>query len=188
MSVFGLGPMVGPCIGPIIGGLLAQRFGWQCVAPSSSSSALFPRSDAALVRHRSLFWFLFAFGAFALVLIVLFLPETLRSLVGNGSIPARGINRSLVSVWQEHQRRKRAGKDGAEPDEASLAARPPKKGWRDVRPFAPLKMFLEKDVFLTCARAFARSLRDVPADCTSARHAASRSIRCAIREFDTLAS
>ncbi|BGP33415.1 hypothetical protein JCM10296v2_005216 [Rhodotorula toruloides] len=126
MSVFGLGPMVGPCIGPIIGGLLAQRYGWQ-----------------------SLFWFLFAFGAFALLLIILFLPETLRSLVGNGSIPARGMNRSLVSVWQQRQRRRRAGGDGREVDEASLAAKPKKKGWRDVRPFAPLKMFREKDVFLT---------------------------------------
>ncbi|BGP25869.1 MFS transporter [Rhodotorula toruloides] len=124
MSVFGLGPMVGPCIGPIIGGLLAQRYGWQ-----------------------SLFWFLFAFGVFALSLIILFLPETLRSLVGNGSIPARGINRSLVSVWQQRQRRRR--QEGFEVDEASLRDKPPRKGWRDVRPFAPFKMFLEKDVFLT---------------------------------------
>ncbi|GAA5909431.1 hypothetical protein JCM8208_005741 [Rhodotorula glutinis] len=124
IAVFGLGPMVGPCIGPVVGGLLADAFGWQ-----------------------SLFWFLFAFGAVVLVLLALVLPETLRSLVGNGSIPARGINRSLVSIWQERRRRKELG-GAAEPDAASLAARPPKKGWKDVKPFAPLKMFLEKDVFL----------------------------------------
>ncbi|GAA6044652.1 hypothetical protein JCM8097_003129 [Rhodosporidiobolus ruineniae] len=124
MSIFGLGPMVGPCIGPIVGGLLSDHYGWQ-----------------------SLFWFLFAFGGVVLVIIVLFLPETLRSLVGNGSIPARGLSRSLVSVWQEHRRRKLNGT--AEVDALSLAAKPPKKGWRDVKPFAPLKMFREKDVLLT---------------------------------------
>ncbi|BGP49610.1 hypothetical protein JCM10450v2_005509 [Rhodotorula kratochvilovae] len=124
MPVFGLGPMVGPCIGPVVGGLLADHFGWQ-----------------------SLFWFLFAFGGVVLVLLTAILPETLRSLVGNGSIPARGMNRSLVSILHEHRRRKALGAD-AELDAASLAAKPPKKGWKDVRPFAPLKMFREKDVFL----------------------------------------
>ncbi|GAA5888534.1 hypothetical protein JCM6882_008988 [Rhodosporidiobolus microsporus] len=130
MSIFGLGTMVGPCLGPIVGGLLADHYGWQ-----------------------SLFWFLFAFGGVSLLLILLFLPETLRSLVGNGSIPARGVNRSLVSIWQEHRRRKAAaaGGRGSEVDAASLAARPPKKGWKDVRPLAPLKMFREKDIILTLA-------------------------------------
>ncbi|KWU43702.1 MFS general substrate transporter, partial [Rhodotorula sp. JG-1b] len=125
MSIFGLGPMVGPCIGPIVGGVLAERYGWQ-----------------------ALFWFLFVLGALVLLSLSLFLPETLRSMVGDGSIPARGINRSLVSVWQQRQRRRRMGKEAlAEADAASLIAKPPKKGWKDVKPFAPLKMFREKDVF-----------------------------------------
>lgn len=114
---------------------------------SSVACVASPGSLTNFIRRRSLFWFLFAFGAVVLVLLVLVLPETLRSLVGNGSIPARGINRSLVSIWQDHRRRKALG-DLAEPDAASLAARPPKKGWKDVQPFAPLKMFREKDVFL----------------------------------------
>lgn len=119
-------PLPSPCIGPIAGGALAARYGWQ-----------------------ALFYFLLALGSIVTLLIMFFLPETLRAMVGNGSIPARGINRSLVSVWQEHQRQKRLGKEGAaEADAASLAAKPPKKGWKDVSPFAPLKMFGEKDVFL----------------------------------------
>ena len=114
-----------PCIGPIVGGVLAERYGWQ-----------------------ALFWFLFVLGALVLLSLSLFLPETLRSMVGDGSIPARGINRSLVSVWQQRQRRRRMGKEAlAEADAASLIAKPPKKGWKDVKPFAPLKMFREKDVF-----------------------------------------
>ncbi|GAA5932417.1 hypothetical protein JCM10213_005313 [Rhodosporidiobolus nylandii] len=124
VSLFGLGPMVGPCIGPVIGGLLADHFGWQ-----------------------SLFWFLFAFGAVVLVIIVFFLPETLRSLVGNGSIPPPRLNQSLVSLWQERQRKKRHGSSA--PDAASIAAKPPRKGWRDVNLLAPLKLFGEKDIWLT---------------------------------------
>ncbi|GJN90279.1 hypothetical protein Rhopal_003285-T1 [Rhodotorula paludigena] len=100
----------------------------------------------ALFGLGSLFWFLFAFGAVVLVFLVLFLPETLRSLVGNGSIPARGINRSGVSIWHEHQQRKRPRPRDEEAEAASLAAKPPQKGWKNVRPFAPLKMFREKDV------------------------------------------
>ncbi|GAA5926950.1 MFS transporter [Sporobolomyces koalae] len=121
MAIFGLGGMMGPAIGPVAGGTLSQAFGWQ-----------------------SLFWFLFALGAVILVAIILFLPETLRSIVGNGSIPAKGMNLSLLSVWQKHRRaRKNAGDETL-----SLAAdeKPPRKTWRDVQPLAPLKMFREKDV------------------------------------------
>ncbi|GAA5986152.1 hypothetical protein JCM11641_004728 [Rhodosporidiobolus odoratus] len=124
MSIFGLGPMLGPCIGPVFGGLLAGNYGWQ-----------------------SLFWFLFAFGAVVIIIIALLLPETLRSIVGNGSLPAPTLNRSLLSLWQEHRRRKLHG--DSKPDAASIAAKPPRKGWKDVKPFAPIKMFREKDVLLT---------------------------------------
>ncbi|GAA5891148.1 hypothetical protein JCM5296_004909 [Sporobolomyces johnsonii] len=122
MSLFGLGPMVGPAIGPVAGGLLAQAYDWQ-----------------------ALFWFLLAFGAVTLVAIILFLPETLRSVVGNGSIPARGLNRSLISIIQD---RRRARNPDADAISIATVDKPPKKGWKDVRPFAPLKMFKEKDVFL----------------------------------------
>ncbi|GAA5956983.1 hypothetical protein JCM21900_006723 [Sporobolomyces salmonicolor] len=122
MSLFGLGPMVGPAIGPVAGGLLAQAYNWQ-----------------------ALFWFLLAFGAVTLFAIILFLPETLRSLVGNGSIPARGLNRSLISIIQDRRRARNADADAVS---VATVDMPPKKGWKDVRPFAPLKMFKEKDVFL----------------------------------------
>lgn len=103
----------------------------------------YPRSDLCGF-FRSLFWFLFALGAVILIAIILFLPETLRSIVGNGSIPARGINLSLLSIWQERRRSRSSFND----DEISIvsADKPPKKTWKDVKPFAPLKMFREKDV------------------------------------------
>ncbi|GAA5895632.1 MFS transporter [Sporobolomyces salmoneus] len=120
MAIFGLGAMAGTALGPIAGGGLADAFGW-----------------------RSLFWFLFALGGVILIAIILFLPETLRSLVGNGSIPARGVNVSLLSLWQQHRRARESSTDALS---VATIERPPKKTWKDVRPFAPLKMFREKDV------------------------------------------
>ncbi|EJD49083.1 MFS general substrate transporter [Auricularia subglabra TFB-10046 SS5] len=58
-----IGPMVGPGVGPIIGGLLAEHLGW-----------------------RAIFWFLAIFAACVGILLILIYPETLRVLVGNGSI------------------------------------------------------------------------------------------------------
>lgn len=59
-----------PSIGPVISGLLLQRWGW-----------------------RAIFWFLAAISPCCLVGIVLFLPETSRTIVGNGSVPAKGTNK-----------------------------------------------------------------------------------------------
>ncbi|KAI1506315.1 major facilitator superfamily domain-containing protein [Biscogniauxia marginata] len=64
-----------PSIGPVISGLLLLRWGW-----------------------RSIFWFLSAAVPCCLLPMFLFLPETARGLVGNGSIPAQGINRAPVLI------------------------------------------------------------------------------------------
>ncbi|KAH8119867.1 MFS general substrate transporter [Phellopilus nigrolimitatus] len=75
IGISNIGPMIGPCIGPVIGGILADALGW-----------------------RSIFWFLaIATGACMLFMILLF-PETLRSQVGNGSIPAPKWNRALLPI------------------------------------------------------------------------------------------
>ncbi|PQE24425.1 Major facilitator superfamily domain general substrate transporter protein [Rutstroemia sp. NJR-2017a BBW] len=65
---------LGPILGPVIGGPLAATAGWRWV-----------------------FWLLTILGSVFLLLILLFLPETCKTIVGNGSIPAQGWNRSWVS-------------------------------------------------------------------------------------------
>jgi multidrug resistance protein len=71
------GILFGPAFGPTIGGVLAQYLGW-----------------------RSIFWFLTIYGGVLLVAFLLLFPETCRNVVGNGSIPAKGVNRSLFSYLQ----------------------------------------------------------------------------------------
>lgn len=63
-----------PSIGPLLSGLLLLRWSW-----------------------RSIFWFLSAATPCCLIPIAIVLPETNRSIVGNGIIRAHGINRPFLS-------------------------------------------------------------------------------------------
>ncbi|MCJ1292669.1 hypothetical protein MMC34_004222 [Xylographa carneopallida] len=78
-----LGSSLGPALGPIIGGLLAHFLGW-----------------------RSIFWFLTIFAGFMLTIFVIFIPETCRNIVGNGSVPAQKWNISLMAYFRLRKLRK----------------------------------------------------------------------------------
>ena len=69
-----LGTSMGPALGPLIGGLLNQFLGW-----------------------RSIFWFLVIYGGVMLLIYLLFMPETCRNVVGNGSIPPQPWNRPMIA-------------------------------------------------------------------------------------------
>ncbi|KDQ24734.1 hypothetical protein PLEOSDRAFT_1078768 [Pleurotus ostreatus PC15] len=75
-GIYSLGPLVGPSIGPVIGGALADGLGW-----------------------RAIFWFLCIASAGCFVFLLLFLPETLRAMVGNGSIRPPKIYQPLVPIF-----------------------------------------------------------------------------------------
>jgi hypothetical protein len=47
---------------------------------------------------RSIFWFLGAFSLIALILIILFLPETIRSIAGNGSYRLGYVHQPVVNM------------------------------------------------------------------------------------------
>ncbi|KAF2797294.1 MFS general substrate transporter [Melanomma pulvis-pyrius CBS 109.77] len=74
-GMFNLGPMLAPCIAPAVGGALSQSLGW-----------------------RAIFWFIVIMVALCLLCIALFLPETLRSVAGNGSIPVPRHLRPAIPV------------------------------------------------------------------------------------------
>ena len=71
----------GPLVGPILGGIIAQYAGWSWI-----------------------FWFLLIFSATYFVLFLLFLPETCRKVVGDGSVPPPKLNQSLTGIMRERKR------------------------------------------------------------------------------------
>ncbi|KAF8898987.1 MFS general substrate transporter [Infundibulicybe gibba] len=74
-GIYSLGPMIGPAIGPVIGGVLADRLGW-----------------------RAIFWFLCISSSVCIITLILLFPETLRSIVGNGSVKPSAIHRPIIPV------------------------------------------------------------------------------------------
>ncbi|KAK7908618.1 hypothetical protein PG985_015921 [Apiospora marii] len=64
-----------PSIGPVISGLLLLRWDW-----------------------RAIFWFLSIISPCCLLSMALFLPETSRVIVGNGSVRPKGVYRAIVPI------------------------------------------------------------------------------------------
>ncbi|KAJ6616625.1 major facilitator superfamily domain-containing protein [Mycena sp. CBHHK59/15] len=106
-GLYNIGPLVGPAIGPVIGGALSDGLGW-----------------------RSIFWFLCIASSTCALVLILFLPETLRSMVGNGSITPPAIYRPLLPII----RRKKA---------RSTNIRLPRKPFQN-----PLRLLLNPDILI----------------------------------------
>ena len=73
--------ILGPIVGPILGGVIAQYLGWPWI-----------------------FWLLTILSATYFMLFFLFLPETCRKVVGDGSIPPPKLNQSLTGIIREKRR------------------------------------------------------------------------------------
>lgn len=110
MGIVGAGINVGPAISPVLGGILAQYLGW-----------------------RAIFWFCLIFTGVWLVPYVLFIPETCRKVVGNGSIPPQGWNRTLFDLIRP--------RDRAATQEIVL-----KRKLRFPNPLRALAVIFEKDI------------------------------------------
>ena len=79
MGIFQAGLLVPVAVGPVIGGALAGSLGWKAI-----------------------FWFLAIYSGVFLLLLIILLPETLRSVVANGSlIPSNPIARYPLSIYQK---------------------------------------------------------------------------------------
>jgi len=119
-------PNIATAIGPVIGGALTQHAGW-----------------------RWIFWTLTISSGFCLILIALFLPETSRFMVGNGSWKVSGLHRTLFSFFHTSKSLNLQG------DLALSSNRPIEQETRATRktyqipnPLASLKMLWAKDTAL----------------------------------------
>jgi multidrug resistance protein len=121
MGYAGAGILCGPAFGPTIGGILAQYLGW-----------------------RSIFWFLAIFSGVLLIIFVFLFPETCRNVVGNGSIPARGINRSVISCIQQRKIAKKSALVLDKPDDDKQKP-PPTKCKISLNPLATLRILADKE-------------------------------------------
>ena len=107
--------MLGQGIGPVFGGILSEYLGF-----------------------RSIFWFLVILSGFSLLSILSFLPETIRTIAGNGTVPLYGIHKPFIYYITGQ---KEAQKNAVPPGKKA------KVTWRTV--LTPLTFLGEKDVFIT---------------------------------------
>lgn len=122
MGFFQMGTLLGPAIGPIVGGLVAHRWDWHAV-----------------------FFFLSALGGGYLVFMVLMLPESLRALVGDGSLRPYGIWRTLIPLHMVDDSLE--GTD-AEKQHTHRMNPPPKLNLQSMGFDRPWRAFLQPDLAL----------------------------------------
>lgn len=116
-----LGISLGPALGPVIGGLLNEYLGWH-----------------------SIFWFLLIFSGVVTIIMVTILPETGRAVVGNGSVPPKKWNRSLLQWWRVRKGQPLNGGQYFEEDRSTIQK--PKKR---PSPLSSLLILLEKEGGIT---------------------------------------
>jgi multidrug resistance protein len=115
IGIFGGLRMMGQSVGPVFGGILTEYLG-----------------------YHSIFWFLTIFGGLVLLTILVFLPETLRTIAGSGTTRLHGVHKPWIQMIR------------GQPDVTEEA--PPRDGARRVGKgtvLDPLRFLFEKDVFVT---------------------------------------
>lgn len=120
--------ILAPALGPVIGGLISQFLGW-----------------------RWIFWFLTILGGVIFVLYALFMPETCRSIVGDGSIRPHPFYRTFWQLMKESYRRRKAkssGNDLALQQTTSRVSQRQKLDIKRPNPLRSLTILCETEMFL----------------------------------------
>lgn len=135
------GAQLGPAIAPIIGGLLAQYLGWHAI-----------------------FWFLVIVGGLYLIGYLIFVPETARNVVGDGSLPGTSWSRPLIYyIHRRSSKSDRLTRTGSQKDERHVTEKLAKtRKLRFPNPLRALRIIVEKDVALLL---FCTSLVVTPFQC-----------------------
>jgi predicted MFS family arabinose efflux permease len=126
-----IGSVLGPSLSPVIGGLISQFVDWHWI-----------------------FWFLLIFAGVFFAILALFLPETCRKVVGDGSIPPPRLNMSVSDMIRHRRRRK----EGLEPDPEKVEEVRKKYALRFPSPMPTLKVVLDFEtavILLTTGSLFA---------------------------------
>lgn len=111
-----LGSILGPMVSPILGGIIGQYAGWHWI-----------------------FWFLLIFSSVVFIPLILFMPETCRNVVDNGSIPPPLLSRNITDTIR-HRHRALKGLTVKEEKQAEIAA---KYHFRLPNPLSTLRVLLD---------------------------------------------
>ncbi|KAL2013539.1 hypothetical protein VTN00DRAFT_1064 [Thermoascus crustaceus] len=114
VGAFGGVRQLGQALGPVFGGILTQYLG-----------------------YRSIFWGLTIVGGMSLMTIIFFLPETLRTIAGDGTVRLTGIHEPVIYMIN--------GQPGAKDSHPEVR----KRSVSLSIIFSPLRFLTEKDVFIT---------------------------------------
>ncbi|TVY80298.1 Itaconate transport protein, partial [Lachnellula suecica] len=123
IGITSLATILAPSLGPILGGILSQYAGWKWI-----------------------FWFLAILAGVFFIPMLLFMPETCRLIVDDGTVPPPKWNRSLLNHINE-KRRLKAGLGAPDYTKRDELAR--KRGpVRFPNPLETLVVAFEKEGFL----------------------------------------
>ncbi|MCJ1442587.1 MAG: hypothetical protein MMC23_003083 [Stictis urceolatum] len=111
IAIASVAAMFGPTISPVIGGAISNYAGWHWI-----------------------FWFLLIFGMVFFIPFLLFLPETCRAIVGNGSIPPQKLNMSLTDYLRHRRTRHTSDAEKAAAEAADTQSKPRSSYWRTANP------------------------------------------------------
>jgi len=111
-----LGGVLGPMISPILGGIIGQYAGWHWI-----------------------FWFLLIFSSAVFIPLILFMPETCRNVVDNGSIPPPLFSRNITDTIRHRHR----VQQGLTFDEAKQEEMAKKYRFRLPNPLSTLRVLLD---------------------------------------------